>query len=86
MIKIIVNLGSKKGENNKKSSTQITRLYNSLRMSIVDNPEKDLSSVDRKSDTRKVSTSSVNSSSTLFYCSIHAMYNRVNLSKKNVSC
>ena len=54
-------------------------------MSIVDIPEKDLSNVDRKSDTRKVRTSSVKSSSTLFSCSIHAMYNRVHCDQKQTS-
>ena len=47
-------------------------------MSIFDTPEKYLSNVDRKSDMRKVRTSSVNSSSTLFPFSIRAMYNIVN--------
>ena len=51
-------------------------------MGIVDTPEQDLSNVHRKLDTRKVRTSSANSSSTLFSCSIRAMYNRVNLSQK----
>ena len=36
----------------------------------------DLSKVDRKLDTIKVCTASINSSSTLLYCSIIAMYNR----------
>ena len=51
-------------------------------MSVVDTPEKDLSNVDGKSYMRKVITSSVNLSSTLFSCSIHSMYNRVNRDKK----
>ena len=51
-------------------------------MSIVDNPENDLSNVDDKSYMRKVRTSSVKSSSTRFLCSIHAIYNRVNSAQK----
>ena len=59
MIKIIVNLGSKKCENNDTSNFQITGLQNSLLMSIVKTPQKDLSNIDRKYDTRKVNTSSI---------------------------
>ena len=51
-------------------------------MSTVDTPENDLSNVDDKYDMRKVRTSSVNSSSTLFSCSIRAIYNRVHCDKK----
>ena len=54
-------------------------------MSIVDTPEKDSAKFHWKSDMRKVRTSSVNSTSTLFSCSICAMYNRVNCDKNNVS-
>ena len=50
-------------------------------MIIVDTPEKDVSNVDRKLDKRKVYTYSINSSSTLFSCSILAMYNRVRLAQ-----
>ena len=46
MIKMIVNLGSKKLENNDTSTCQLTSLQSLLLMSIVDNPEKDLSNVD----------------------------------------
>ena len=46
-------------------------------MSIVDTHEKYVSNVDSKLNNRKVCTSSIKSSSTLFTCSIHAMYNRV---------
>ena len=46
-------------------------------MSIVDNPEQDVSNVDRKLDKRKIRTSLIKSSSILFSCSIRAMYNRV---------
>ena len=55
-------------------------------MSIVDTPENDLSNCEDKSYMRKVRTSSVESSSTRFLCSIHAIYNRVNSAKNNVSC
>ena len=50
-------------------------------MSIVETSVKDLSNVGQKSDMRKVRKSSVNSSSTLFFCSIFAMYNIVNRSQ-----
>ena len=46
--KIIVNLGSKKCENNNNSTCQLSRLQNSLLISISDTPENDLSNVDRK--------------------------------------
>ena len=51
-------------------------------MSIVSTPEKDLSNVDCKSYTRKLHTSSVNSSAELFSCSIRAMYNISNNAQK----
>ena len=82
MRKMIVNLGSNKVENKNNSSPQLTHPQNSLIMSIVDTPEKYLSNVEGKSDMRKVRTSSVKSSSTLFSCSVRAMYNRVNSSQK----
>ena len=50
-------------------------------MRIVDTPEKNVSNIDRKLDKRKVRTFSINSSSTLFFCSIRAMYNRVHFSQ-----
>ena len=50
-------------------------------MSIVNTPKKYLSNVYGKYYMRKVRTSSVRSSSTLFSCSIHAMYNRFNSAK-----
>ena len=79
---MIFNLGSKKGENNSNSTCQLRRLHNLLLMSIVDTPENYLPNVDHKSDMRKVRTSSIKSSSTLFYSSISSMYNRVNFSQK----
>ena len=79
---MIVNLGSKTGENNYNSSPQLTHLHNSLLMSIIDTPEKDLSNIDRISDMRKVLTSSVKPSSTFCSCSIRAMYDRVNSAQK----
>ena len=82
MRKMIVNLSSKKCKNNNKSTCQLCHLQIFLLMSIVNNPEKDLYNVDWKSDMRKVRTSSVNSSSTLFSCSIYAMYNKVNRALK----
>ena len=76
MDKVIVNLGNKKFENNNNSTGHFNLVQKYLLMSIVDTPEKDVSNVDRKSDKRKVRTSLIKSSSTLFYLSIHAMYNR----------
>ena len=46
-------------------------------MVIFDTPEKDLTHGEEKAVTRKVHESSVNSSLTLFLCSVSAMYNRV---------
>ena len=43
MSKIIVNLVSKKGENNDNSSFQLTRIHNPLLMSIFYTPENDVS-------------------------------------------
>ena len=77
MRKVIVNLGSNKFEDNNNSTCQLNHLQNSLLMSIVDTPEKDISKVDRKIDKIKIRTYSINPSSTLFSCSIRAMYNRV---------
>ena len=66
MNRMIVNLGSKTYENNDTSTGQLTRLHNCLILIIVDIPENYLSNVDCKSDTRKLFTFSVLSSSTLF--------------------
>ena len=82
MIKNIVILGIKKGENNLNYSPQISHPQNLSLMSIVDTSEKNLPNFDRKSNMRKVRTSSVKSSSTLFYFSIYAIYNRLNSAKK----
>ena len=74
---IIVNLISKKFADRNNPTCQLNHLQNSLLMSIVDTPGKDISKVDRKLDKRKIGTSSIKSSSTLFSCSISAMWNRV---------
>ena len=66
MSKMIVNLGSKNFYNNDNWYPQLSRLQNSLLMSIVDTPEKGLSNVEGKYDTRKVCTSSVKSSQFYF--------------------
>ena len=79
---MIFNLSSKKRKNKYNSSPQLTYLQNSLIMSIVDTPKDNLSNVEGKYDMSKVRTSSENSSSPLFLCSICAMYNRVNHAKK----
>ena len=81
----IVNLGSNKYEDNNNSTLQLNHLQNSLLISIVDTPEKDVSKVDRKLDKRKIRTSSIKSSSTLFHCSIRAMYNKFHCAFKNFS-
>ena len=70
MFKIIVNLDSTKYENNNNCTYQINHIHNALLMCIFDHPEKDLSNVYGKLDMRQVHTSSINSSSPLFFCSI----------------
>ena len=77
MSKIIIFLVSKNGDNDDNSSPQLSHQHNSLIMSIVDTPEKDSSNVEGKSHTRKVHTSLVKPSSTLFSYSVRTMYNRV---------
>ena len=62
MIKMVVNVGSKETKNKDNSSPQLTDIENSLRMSIFDTPEKDLSNVNGKYDMIKLRTSSVKSS------------------------
>ena len=46
MRKIIVNLGSKKSENNNNYTSKLTHPQNSLLMNIFDTPEKDLPNFD----------------------------------------
>ena len=75
MSKIIVNLCSKKCEDNNNSIFQLNHPQNLLLMSIVDTPENYLSNFHRKLYKIKIHTSSINSSSTLFSCSVCAMYN-----------
>ena len=82
MIKIIVNLGNDKCENNNNSTCQLRSLQNSVLIVIVDTTEKYLLNVYQKPDTTKLSISSIKSSSTLFSCSICAMHNIVHFSKK----
>ena len=77
MIKMVINLGSNKCEEKYNSTCQINHLQNLLLISIVYTPEKDVSKVYREIDKRKMRTSSINSSSTLFSCSIRAIYKRV---------
>ena len=59
-------LGNNKGDKNDNSSPQISRIQNSLLISIVDTPKKDLSKVKGKSDTSKVRKYLVKSPQTLF--------------------
>ena len=72
MRKIIINLGSKKCENNNTCTFQLACINNSLLLSIVDTPEKDLSNVDQKSYMRIVRIYSLKSSSKFYSCSIFA--------------
>ena len=83
-MKMIVNLGSNKYEYNNNYTCQLNNLHNSLFMSIVETNEKDVSKVDRKLDKRKIHTSSINSSSTLFCCLIHAMCIIFHHAKENI--
>ena len=77
MDKIIFNLSNNTCENNNNSTGHINHIQNTLLMIIVDIPKKYVSNFDRKLDHRKVRTSPIKSSSTLFSCSIRAMYNGV---------
>ena len=86
MNNMIIDLGSNKCENNNKSTRQLNHLQNQLLKIIVETPENDVLNVDMKLDKRKILTSSIKSSSALFYCPIHAMYNIINPDLKNVSC
>ena len=81
MGKMIVNLSYNKYEYNNNSTGHLNHIQKPLLMSIVDNPEKDVSNVDRKLDKIKVRTSSIKSSSTLFPFSIRAMYNKFHRDK-----
>ena len=77
MGKMIVNLSNKIFENNNKSTGHINNTQKLLLMSIVDTPEKDVSNVDRKVYKRKIRTSLIKSSSTLFSFSVRSIYNIV---------
>ena len=80
--KMIVNLGSRKCEYKNNSICQLNNIQNLLLMGTSDTPKKDASNVDRNQDNRKVRTTSIHSSSTLFSCSILAMYNKSHPEKK----
>ena len=67
MIKIIVNLGSKKCEDNNNYTRQLNQPQNLLIMSIFDTPEKDISKVDRKLDKIKIRKYSIKSSSIYYF-------------------
>ena len=73
---MIVNLGSEKCDNNNNSTCQLSRLQNSLLVSIVDIPEKDLSNVDLEIIHER-STYIISKVIITFFSSIRAMYNRV---------
>ena len=85
MCKIIVNLSNNKFENNNNSTGHLGYIQKSLLMSIFDTPEKDVSNIDRKLDKNKIRTSLIKSSSTLFSCTIRAMYIRLHSAQINVS-
>ena len=76
MRKMIVNLVSKKGDNNDNSYPQLSRLHNSLLMIIVEYNEIDLSHGEWTTDTMKLHTYYVKLSSILFSCSICEMYSQ----------
>ena len=78
MGKIIFNLRNKKCEKNNNSTGHLNHIQKSLLMSIIDTPENDVSNFASKVYKRKIRTSLINSSSTLFSCSIWSMYNRFN--------
>ena len=78
---MVVNLGNNKCKNNNNSKCYINNIRISLLMSIVETSKKNVSNIDRKLYKRKVRTSSINSSSTLFSYSICAVYNRVHRSQ-----
>ena len=65
-----------KCEDNNNSTFQINHLQNSSFISIFDTPEKGVSKIDRKLYRIKIGTSSINSSSTLFYFQHVQIYNR----------
>ena len=75
MGKMIGNLSNRKCNNNNKSIGHLNQSHKSLLMSIFETPEKDASNVDWKVDKRKIRSSLINSSSTLFSFSICPMYN-----------
>ena len=75
MRKIVFNLVSKKVDNDEKSYPQLSCLYNSLLIWIVDTPENHLSRVEVQVITSKVRTYSAKSLSKLFSCSLRKMYN-----------
>ena len=59
--KMVVNLGSKKCENNNNSTCQLNNIQKFLLMSIVDTPEDCASNFDGKLDKRELPTSSIKS-------------------------
>ena len=61
MSKMVVNLGSKKCENNNNYTCQLSHLQNYLLMSIVDTPEKYVSNIDGKLDKIIIFTYSIKS-------------------------
>ena len=80
--KIIVNWGNNKVDNNYNLYPQLPCLQTLLLMRISETPDNYLSNVEGKSDTRKVHTSLIKPSSTLFSCLVRSMYNRVNCSQR----
>ena len=78
---MIVNLSNKKWEKNNNSTDHLNHIQKLLLISIVDTPGMDVSNGDRTFDKGKIRTSLIKSSSTLFSCSLHAMYNRFHCDK-----
>ena len=78
---MIVNLSNKKCKNNNKSTGNLSHIHKSFLIIMVETPEKGVSNFDRKGDKRKIRTSLINSSSTLFSCSIREIYNIFHLAQ-----
>ena len=82
MRKMIGNFGSNGIKEHNTSSFQLTCIYNSLLMILLTPLKRIYLMLIWKYDMKKVHTYSVKSSLTLFYFSIHAIYNRVNRAQK----
>ena len=79
MVKMIVTLSNKKWENNNKSTVKINQILILLLLSIVETPEMYVSNVNRNEYKRKICTSLIKSSSTLFSVSIEFIVLKINV-------